>query len=148
MELQMINLSGNSISKVWRQHGYICKRQPKFLCENEIWCLQHMYHSGYVPFVQDRINEDTIIMEDLGKGEKIINRDVFMAHLERILRSLKLHGIRHGDLTEPNIIVRNDIPYIIDFAESRLLDDPRPDKRPEGDEYWLKKTMQKLCAKI
>ncbi len=71
--------------------------------------------------------------------------DVLIGHAEGVLRALDNAGIRHGDLTDANILVRDNHPYVIDFSESRLTCDPRLDKRREGDRYWLEKTMEKLC---
>lgn len=146
--LTMINLSGNSISTVWRQDGWIYKKQPKYLCDNEFWCLLEMSATGYVPTPCRRIDEETIMMEDLGDSHLVIDDDNFLYHYYVVLQMLKRCGIRHGDLTEYSLIVKDDKPYLIDFAESRLWDDPRPDKRPEGDAFWLRQTMKKLCAKI
>ena len=55
-------------------------------------------------------------------------------------------GIRHGDLTQYAIIVVNNKPHFIDWAESRWKRDPAPDKRPEGDRYWLNKTIQEMTG--
>lgn len=146
--IAMINLSGNSISTVWRQDGWIYKRQPKYLCDNEFWCLQKLAGTGYVPHPCQRIDVETIKMQDLGKSEKVTHRAAFVNHCERILNYLNMYKIRHGDLTEYSIIVKGNRPYIIDFAESRYGDDPRPDKRPEGDTFWMQKIIDKLCAKM
>ena len=143
----MINLSGNSISTVWRENGFVYKRQMKFLCENEFWCLNRLINSGYTPQAW-RIDDETIQMEDLGESQKVTDMSCLTNHLKPILDALSLASIRHGDLTEKNIIVKENKPYIIDFSESRLWDDPRPDKRPEGDAFWLRKTISELCAKM
>jgi RIO-like serine/threonine protein kinase len=143
----MVNLSGNSISTVWRQDGWIYKRQIKFLCENEFWCLNRLSGTGYVPTPCQRLDDETIRMKDLGESEKVSFPEKFIYRCQIALGFLAVNKIRHGDLTEPNIIVKDNSLYIIDFAESRLWDDPRPDKRPEGDAFWLKQTMDKLCAK-
>ncbi len=68
-----------------------------------------------------------------------------MSHKRPIEELLRENVIRHGDLTTQAIIVRDQVPHMIDFAESRLGNDPRPDKRPEGDAYWLDRTFMELC---
>ena len=131
--------------KVWRVSNRVYKQQPKFLTDNEIGFLTLMYPSGYVPYAE-QVNIDTIEMEDLGESQKITDIDEFKAHLPKILTALREARIRHGDLTRYAIVVRDNKPYIIDFAESRWWNDPRPDKRREGDEYWLTRTMHELCG--
>lgn len=139
------NLSGNDISRVWRSEDglFIYKHQPKFLCDNEWWCLVQLSWTGYVPQAE-RVNHETIKMDYI-PNDPVLNNEAFMDHHDRILDILAEAGIRHGDLTKYAIRVMDDKPYLIDFAESRLVCDPRPDKRPEGDAYWLKRTMEELC---
>lgn len=134
-----------TVHRVWRDSGWIYKQQPDYLTENEYWCLKTLEHTGYVPYCE-RVNNDTIKMKDMGSSQRVVNTEKFMSHLPKILTALHTSGIRHGDLTEYALIIRDDKPYIIDFAESRLTHDPRPDKRHEGDEHWLTKTMRELCG--
>ena len=134
-----------TLHKVWREGGWVYKQQPKFLTQNEWWCLQTLYPSGYVPYAE-HVSKDIVRMEDLGESEPITDTEQFMSHLPKMLDALLEAGIRHGDLTKYAIIVRENNPYLIDFAESRLWDDPRPDKRPErSDAEWLTETMKSLC---
>lgn len=133
--------------KVWRHGGYVYKRQTPYLTENEYWCLTHLADTGCVPLC-DRIDKYTIQMQDLGKTRPVTDKTLFLMHLPELLYNLKYKGIRHGDLTEYALIVNNNVPYLIDFAESRMWDDPRPDKCPEGDEFWLTQTMNKLCSHL
>ena len=138
-------LTDNGISIVWRGHdGWIYKRSIPFLIENELWCLNQVAHRSYAP-TAERYDKYTLKIKDLGNSEPVDAPQIFREHCEYLLDILKILGIRHGDLTEYAIIVKNNVPFIIDFAESRLADDPRPDKRPEGDEYWLNRTVEKLC---
>ena len=137
-------ISDNGISTVWRRDGWVYKKQPKHLCDNEAYALQHLYDTGYVPFAE-QVAIDTIRMEDLGESEPITDPHAFMWHLPVILRMLREKQLRHGDLTLYAIIVKENKPYIIDWAESRTWDDPRPDKRREGDAHWLSRTMMNLC---
>lgn len=146
-------LSNNGISIVGRgTGGYVYKRSIPFLIQNELYCLQKLYYNSarydrrraYVPRA-DLFDKYTIRMEDLGIGELVINAKKFMPHKWIIEEILKEAAIRHGDLTTQAIIVRDQKPYLIDFAESRLVNDPRLDKRSEGDAHWLDRTFMELC---
>lgn len=143
-------LSNNGISLVSRgTGGYVYKRSIPFLIENELYCLQKLYDDFAAPtiFVPSSIRFDkyTIRMEDLGIGELVTDVDKFMSYKRPLEKVLEYTKIRHGDLTTQAIIVREQKPYLIDFAESRLWKDPRLDKRPEGDAYWLDRTFMELC---
>lgn len=137
-----VNLSGNSVSRVWREDNWIFKQQPKYLADNEFWALQCF---EYAPPAVARIDDETVKMWFV-ETQPVTNTVEFMSHYWPVLDALKRHGLRHGDLTEYSVLVRGNRPVIIDWAESRTWDDPRPDKRREGDAYWLRKTMEKLCV--
>jgi RIO-like serine/threonine protein kinase len=141
-------ISDNGISRTWQvtdPNGkkWLYKQQPKFLCDNEIWILQKLYPSGYVPFAE-QVEMEVIRLEWIENGP-VTDVDIFKWHMTRLLHMLKYAGIRHGDLTEKNVLVKNNHPFLIDFSESRLACDPRPDKRPQGDEYWIAVTIERLC---
>lgn len=140
----MTVVSDNGVSKVWRRDGHIYKKQPKFMADNEIYALQVLAPTGYVPKAK-RVDKETIRMEDLGQSEPVTNAQEFMSHLPKVLQALEDAALRHGDLTTYAVIVKGNKPYIIDWGESRHWYDPRPDKRREGDRHWLTKTMQSLC---
>ena len=137
-------ISDNGISKVWREDGWVYKSQPKCMTDNEVYALKALYPTGYVPYVE-RVDQELIRMQDLGERQPVTDAQAFMAHFPRILMELREHGLRHGDLTKYALIVKDNKPYIIDWGESRSWDDPRPDKRREGDAFWLHKTMTDLC---
>lgn len=136
-------ISNNGISKVWLKDGYIFKQQPKFLTDNEIYCLKIMYPSGYVPKAE-QIDIELIKMEYI-KNEIVTEPDLLWYHFPRVLKALGDVGIKHGDLTKYAVLIRSNKPYIIDFAESRLFGDPRPNKRPGSDGDWLRRTFKELC---
>jgi len=138
-------LKDNGISKVELIDGWIYKTQPKFMTDNEIWCLEQLADSGYVPQAE-QIGIETIKMEYI-EVTSITSLTVVKAHFLNILNALQgRYCIRHGDLTNANILIRNNHPFIIDFSESRLCCDPRPDKRPEGDKYWLERTLKQYAV--
>lgn len=151
-------LSNNGISHVvlHRPTNTIYKRSIPYLIENEVYWLNRMnelattdnlLRFSYVPDNIQRFDKYTISMEYLGESQPVKNKVKFMAHiafLEYMFQDIK---VRHGDLTSPNTIVRDDIPHILDWAESRFMGDPRPDKRPLGDKYYLQQTFTELCNK-
>jgi len=130
-------------STVWREGDWVYKEQPKHLTDNEIHALRTMHPSGYVPHAE-QVDIETIRMEYVS-NEPVTDADAFMLHCEPLLAAMKQAGLRHGDLTEYAVLVVDNKPIIIDWAESRIWGDPRPDKRREGDAYWLRLTMEKLC---
>ena len=142
---KMTLLSDNGVSKVWQENNWIYKRQPKFMTDNEIWCLEHMYDTGYVPY-GEQLEIDLIRMRRV-KTEKLTDPQIFLFHTDLLLIAMYEVGVRHGDLTVYHVLPVNNRPRIIDWAESRALCDPVQDKRPGGDEFWLNKTMQDIVAK-
>ncbi len=137
-------LSDNGISRVWRDRHWIYKRQPKYFTDNEFHALSTLEYTGYVPRSAQRVDVSTVRMEYIDSG-LVTNAHKFMLHYELILTVLRHHSLRHDDLTIHSILVYNNFPVLIDWAESRTFDDPRPSKRPEGDAYWLKRTLEELC---
>lgn len=133
-------LKDHPCSRVWLYGDHIYKWQPKFLTENEIWCLEAMLYSGFVS-IAERVDLEVIRMEFI-TDENPKNAKLLLNNVERVLKALILCGIRHGDLTRPNVLIRDNRPILLDFSESRLVTDPRPDKRPGGDRFWLKCTVQ------
>ena len=133
-------LSDNSISLVWRSgDGWIYKRSIPYLIETELAMLITM-RGVYVPGVS-RYDKYTLAIQDAGKSEPITDANLFVANCEHFLTVMTMRGVRHGDLTTPHVIVRNNSPIVIDWAESRLFTDPAPDKRKEGDNFWMHSTM-------
>ena len=142
----MITLTYNTYSTVWMEPDdmeWVYKRQHEFLTDNEYWCLCQMYPSGYVPEVV-KLDRDLLKIKYIAPPtHSFYMMDGLMEHRAPILAALKEAGIRHGDLTEYAVLIGEKChPYLIDFSESRLWDDPRPDKRPEGDGYWLAKALE------
>jgi len=139
----LIDLSGNSVSTVWEEGEWVFKRQPKYLCDNESYALQLLKDAGIVPHYE-RLGDELIRMEKLERGSYISDADKLWDEVKRVLFILKRYGIRHGDITASHVFVNDGSIKIIDWAESRMWDDPRLDKRREGDEYWLNRTIAEL----
>lgn len=140
-------IKDHPLSRVWiGDDGGIYKWQPKFLTDNEFWCLKEMFQSGFVPYAEQV--ELEIIRMYFIRDEAPTNGKLLLENVDRALDALVQCGIRHGDLTRPNVLISNNRPVLLDFSESRLTDDPRPDKRPEGDRYWLTRTIQEIVSGV
>lgn len=138
------NLSGNEFSNVWKIGNWVYKDQHEHFACNELWCFRQMGSSGYVPLVE-RVSATENRTEYIER-ESVTDPEEFMLHLPKVLAALKKCGIRHGDLTEYAVLVKNNSPLLIDFSESRLMCDPRSNKREEPDSWWLERTMRKLSG--
>lgn len=130
-------------SVVWAEGQYYYKRQILTHAENEWYALHTLRDTGFVPKAE-RLEPNLIRMAALSPFNKVNDWTLFQQNCLELLRTLYDHDIRHGDLTRPHVFVFNNSPVIIDFAESRLHGDPRADKRPEGDRYWLTKTVEEM----
>lgn len=136
-------MTDNGISAVYNgRDGYIYKRSIPYLIENEISFMDKMNDTAFVPMFS-RHDRYTIRLEKL-EPLIIFDKNMFMQSCQMFLFELHARQIRHGDLTKPHIFAKHDRIVVIDWAESRWATDPAPDKRPEGDEYWLNKTMEEL----
>lgn len=135
-------ISDNKISQVWRVGLQIYKRSTPYLTNNEWYFLSKMYKLDRSPqcWLSDKYTIGMWYFEDT----PVTNKEELYAEIPRVLADLKKAGIRHGDLTRPALRIRNNRIYLIDFAESRHWDDPIIDKRPEGDRYWLTKTIKEI----
>jgi len=134
----------NKVSEIWVADNHVYKRQPKYLCENEWHALNALKNTGFVPEAW-RIDDEVIKMEFLITWPKPTHlRYKFVENCTKLKNALRSVGIRHGDLTPMNIFYIEHRPVVIDWGESRMWDDPRPDKRPEGDDYWLNLSMESI----
>ena len=139
-------LSYNGVSLVYYDGlAHVYKRSIPYLIENELSFYLALHSSGYVPIAK-RYDKYTLEIQWLGKSETISEPALFIEHCRKILHIMEGREIRHGDITIYAIIVKANRPYFIDWAESRWAHDPAPDKRPEGDRYWLNKTIQEMTG--
>lgn len=107
--------------------------------------LESLAPYGFVPLPIDYTNgvlitefiEEQLPTELEDRRELIINS-------ARVLRTLRLLGIKHGDLTRPNIIVSNTKPYIIDWFESSPMGEDK--KRPEPDAYHFLRAIKEISG--
>ncbi len=119
-----------------------------FHLSQEMAFLAMMAPSGYVATLMDFVGAveapHGIELTDLGDTEPVTNTDELLTHAIHLLNWLRRSRIYHGDLTAPNIIIRGNKPYAIDFGESIDLDAPptRQPKRPEPDWFHLLQAVQ------
>lgn len=130
-----MNLSGNAVSSVWVDGPYVYKKQIKYLADNAWDALTLLRDTHFVP-TAERLDDETIRMRYI-KDDEQFNPGMVKDSCKNFLYLLQDRGLRHGDLTVPHIFIVDNHIVVIDWAESRVLCDRRPDKRPEGDEYWL-----------
>lgn len=131
-------------SVVWLENGRVYKSQPKFLTDNEYYFLRVMQNSGYVP--GDVVHEGIeLVSMEYVRHEPVTDPEEFWRHFSPVLQAMRDRGIRHGDLTEYSVLVNNNKPVIIDWAEARIATSPIESKRPDGDSYWLRRTMRQLA---
>lgn len=149
LTMSIVTLKKDKFSHVWRDEVWVYKRQHEFLHDNELHFYKLMEFSRFtLPCIE--VSRDTLKLLYI-KQNIVYPREMrgkLPQFAEPILADLKLAGIRHGDLTKYAILldaIGNELrPFVIDFSESRLWNDPRKDKRPEGDRYWLRKTLREL----
>jgi RIO-like serine/threonine protein kinase len=134
---------------VIREGDWVIKRQPKVMAQTEFWCLSALADRGYARYTAAPAGYDgheTIRMVYV-THHPVTDPAVFLSHYERVMQALHDAQVRHGDLSKCSVIPHDNIPVLIDFAESRSYYDPMPDKRPEGDRIWLARTMVEYCRK-
>ena len=142
-ELSVDFIKDTGYSQVWELDGYIYKRQPKYLMDNEVHALTLMRPDGWAPEFQ-RVEVELLRMQKL-VNVALTDPGEFRRRCLLMLHDMKRFRLRHGDLTKPHLFVtERNWPMLIDWGESRIVGDPRPDKREDGDDYWMKHTCEEI----
>ena len=113
---------------------------------NEANCLTIMAGTGFAPEIVDiRRSEEgpqfdglprfTTIQTDAGVTEPIVDGEKFRRQMVKLVGAIRSRGLRHGDLTEPNLVFRNDRPTLLDWQESHPLAEKGPQKQPWTDSF-------------
>lgn len=100
---------------------------------NEARFLRLLEDTGYTPRLIDE-GDDWILEEDLGDTETPTSIQELSRHCCRMLNIFCEQRVRHIDLTWPNVVVRDNHPWAIDWQQSRLWhEEPNPNERWETD---------------
>ena len=85
----------------------------------------------------------TVVEDYLGKTGQVQDGEAFRRACISFLAQVRAAGIRHGDLTAPNIIIQQGGAKImaVDWAESHLLSEPAPQKQPWADSNLLMRML-------
>lgn len=111
--------------------------------KNEARMLKVMEDSPFVPSLT-YTGANFTHQEDMGIDEGFRDGELFRRNCIRLLADLRKHEVRHGDCTSANLIIRNDIPYLIDWQESHLLSEPAPQKQPWTDSFMIWRTVAEM----
>jgi SAM-dependent methyltransferase len=103
---------------------------------NEVRFLEALASTRFVPRLRGA-ESNRLILEDVVEGQPVQDEAAFLRACIGLLHAFRERGIRHGDLTAKNMIVRGDCPVALDFGESRFTDEDSPDKRPQPDAYYF-----------
>lgn len=88
--------------------------------------------------VLDFIGKENIPAQKLKDAHVDNTEDFFDQTIENYRLLYTKAGLVHGDLSEYNVLVLDNKPVFIDFAQSVLLDHPRADE-------FLKRDVENLC---
>lgn len=108
--------------------------------KNEAEFLKVMEGSGFTPDLLDAKN-DYIVQTDVGKTEPMQDGEAFRRNCVLFLHEIRRRNVRHGDLTGPNVIIRDDWPWVIDWQEAHFIGQKAPQKSPFSDSYLMWKTV-------
>ena len=102
---------------------------------NEARWLSSLEGAGIAPSIIDA-GQGWVLEQDLGDSDPApTNGEAFRRHMIQVIWTLRDRGVRHGDLTSANIVLRDNRPWLIDWQEAHAFDEPAPRKRPVSDSY-------------
>ena len=114
---------------------------------NEADMLEIMSGSGFTPELLDR-SEMSTLQQDIGDQEPMLDGEMFRRNCIRLLYVIRERGLRHGDLTGKNIVIRNDWPWAIDWQEGHKIGDKAPQKQPFADTHLLMRTIEGTVSDV
>ncbi len=102
----------------------------------EAMVLEHLEGRGIAPRLID-VGGDWSLQEDLGDSQ-IPDGETFRRACTRLLYEIRQAGLRHGDLTEANIVLRDDRAWAVDWQDASWMYDEMPLQRtPMADGHFL-----------
>ncbi len=121
--------------------------------QNEIRMLRAMEDSEFVPsevtgFANYAGGVNYTHQQDMGIDEGFQDGELFRRNCIRLLADLRSHEVRHGDCTSANLIIRDNVPYLIDWQESHRLSEPAPQKQPWTDSYMIWRTVAEMKSTV
>ena len=110
--------------------------------------LRALSGTGFAPELLASATDElpsTLYETDLGDTETTYTDGEALRHsMVWLLASIRAAGLRHGDLTSANLILRDNAVRAIDWQESHRLDEPAPQKQPWTDSWLLMRTLRDL----
>lgn len=126
--------------------------------QNEAKFLRVMSGSGFTPEVLKDVEVEgddgcvhpvgvrcpcvaTLTQSDLGDSEPMKDGELFRRNCVKVLYEIRQRNVRHGDLNGPNILIRDDWPWVVDWQEAHFIGEPAPQKQPYSDSFLLWRTV-------
>lgn len=143
--LSLITLADNGTTKVTKFNNFVFKTQPEEMCDREMKFLNMFYRLGLTPLATR--TKRTEIMMDYIAPQPVTDIASLRQSFKWALAVMKAHNVEHNDLTEKNIIVGyNNTIIIIDWSESKFVDEDYPQKRKWNDAYWARVSFYRICG--
>lgn len=111
---------------------------------NEAEMLVAMTGSGFTPALIAAETDGTrfsTLQEDVGITEPIEDGEKFRRHMIKLVDAIRSRGLRHGDLTAPNLVFHDSRPSLLDWQESHTLDVPGPQKQQWSDSFMAMRVV-------
>lgn len=99
--------------------------------------LEHLEGRDIAPRLID-VGDDWSLQQDLGDSV-IPDGETFRRACTRLLYGIGQAGMRHGDLTQGNIVLRGDHAWAVDWQDASWVNDELPLQRthlPDGHFLW------------
>lgn len=143
------HIGGHEGMRVFRGNGVITKRAEHrelpapYTVEgniasllNEAKFLRVMAGSGWTPEILE-VGADYIVQTDVGETQLVQDVEMFRRNCIRMLYEVRRRRVRHGDLTSSNIVVRGEVPRVVDWQEAHFIGEMAPQKQPASDSALL-----------
>jgi hypothetical protein len=104
--------------------------------KNAVRIQRHIHGAGFAPMVVDA-GDGWVLEEDIGNTEPVVDGEAFRRNCVKVLAKIRAKDVRHGDLNGPNLIIRDDWPWVVDWTEAHLIGEPAPQKSPFSDSHLL-----------
>ncbi|KKM85069.1 hypothetical protein LCGC14_1292820 [marine sediment metagenome] len=120
---------------------------------NEMEALGVMSGSGFAPEPLHSMADKHLagpryasLQADAGVSEPITDGEAFRRGMIKLVGAMRHRRLRHGDLTEPNLVIRGNHPVAIDWQESHWIADKGPQKQPWTDSFMAMRDVAGIAA--